>query len=190
MSRNPSQAHCFSKANKRDADSSYIHFYEHDYNFEQLWRSPYQQLPKIQAYGGALGPDPSVYREMPLSQQIQSVYKSRVLGYWLAKEGVNLIPNVRWGDERTFAFCFDGLPRDSVLAIGTHGCVKHLDDRRYFINGLLEMLERLRPKALVVYGSISEKLFPPIFVNGTDIIPFESDFSLSRKKEEVRYGWR
>lgn len=31
-----------------------------------------------------------------------------------AKNGVDVIPNVRWGDERTFAFCFDGIPMEST----------------------------------------------------------------------------
>ena len=179
----PQDLTAFSKARARNADGSFIHCYEEDYKFERLWRNPNRYLPLVRAYGGAIAPDFSVYREMPLAHQMYNIFRSRALGYWWARTGVAVIPSVRWGDERTYRFCFDGLPTDSVLACGTHGCVKHVDDRRYFFDRFMAMLERLSPSAVIVYGSASAKIFPPVFVCDVRIIRFESDFSRSRQKE-------
>lgn len=182
----PTRLTAFSEARTKSADESFIHCYEDDYRFERLWREPSRYLPLIRAYGGAIAPDFSVYREMPLPQQMYNVFRSRVIGYWWSRSGVTVVPNVRWGDERTYKFCFDGLPTDSVLAFGTHGCVKHVDDRRHVLDGFLVMLERLAPKAVIVYGSASEKIFPPMFARDVEIIRFESGYSRSHlRKTEV-----
>jgi len=180
----PQRLTAFTDAKIKKADSAFIHFYEDDYKFECIWRTPNRYLPLLQAYGGAIAPDFSVYREMPLPQQVYNIYKSRAVSYWLTRNGVSVIPNVRWGDQRTY-FCFDGLQKNSVLAVGTYGCVKHLDDRRCFTDGFMVMFDRLQPKAIVVYGSTSDKIFLPLFTCNAEIVHFDSDFSLSHKKVVV-----
>jgi len=181
----PTRLIAFTDASIKKADDAYVHFYEDDYKFERIWRNPKRYLPLIQAYGGAIAPDFSVYREMPLLLQMYNIFRSRSIGYWWARNGINVIPNVRWGNERTYSLCFDGLPKNSIVAIGTHGCVRRIDDRRYFNNSFMEMLDRINPKTVIVYGSASEKLFPPLFVCNIEIICFESEFSRSRKRKAV-----
>ncbi|MDR2733519.1 MAG: DUF4417 domain-containing protein [Spirochaetota bacterium] len=181
----PEKLTVFTNAQTKLADGSFIHFYEDDYLFERIWRIPKRYLSLIKAYGGAIAPDFSIYREMPLAQQMHNIFRSRTLGYWWSQNGVKVIPNVRWGDERTYKFCFDGLPKNSVVAIGTHGCVKHTDDRRYFFNGFIEMLDRITPKKIIVYGSASDRIFSPLFSCNTEIIHFESDFSRVHKRKDI-----
>jgi hypothetical protein len=181
----PQKLTAFSKAKIETADASFLHFFEDDYKFERIWRDPHRYLSRIQAYGGVISPDFSVYREMPLLQQMYNIFRSRVIGQWLSRNGVIVVPNIRWGDERTYDCCFDGLPKNSVLAIGTHGCAKHIDDRRCLFDGLMIMRERLQPKAIVVYGSSSERILPPLFMSGIELISFKSDYSLSRQREAV-----
>jgi hypothetical protein len=160
----PENLTSFTDAKIERANESYIHFFKDDYKSERVWRTPKHYLPLIKAYGGAIAPDFSVYREMPLAQQMYNVFRSRAIGYWWTQNGIKITPNVRWGDKRTYDFCFDGLPKHSVVAIGTHGCVKHIEDRRYFNDGFLVMLDRIKPTTVIVYGSASNRIFPPIFV--------------------------
>lgn len=54
-------------------------------------------------------PDFSLYREMPLAMQIWNTYWNRTIAYWLQSNGVDIVPNVRWGDERTYRLAFEGL---------------------------------------------------------------------------------
>jgi hypothetical protein len=175
----------FPEAISKKADDSFIHFFMDDYKFERIWRMPRRYLSIIKKYGGAIAPDFSVFREMPLIQQAGNIFKGRVLGQWWAKNGVPVIPVARWGDERSLRFCFDGLPKKSVIAIGTHGCTKRKDDRRYFHDGFYALLDRLEPKTIVVYGSASDRLIPPLFTSNVNIVQFESKFSLSRIREAV-----
>ena len=52
----------------------------------------------------------------------------RAFGYWYSTFGGAVINNVRWGEEDTISWCFDGIPRNSVIAIGTIGSVlRHVE---------------------------------------------------------------
>jgi len=177
----------YSETKSKRLLESHIHFFESDYEFECVWRTPQKCLPRIKTYAGAIAPDFSLFREMPLAEQIHSTFRSRALTYWWSKEGINVIPNVGWGDSRTYEFCFDGLPQNSVLAVGTNGSVKRKHDRQFFCEGFMVMLERLTPNTVIVYGPYNEKLFPPLFMHvyNVQIVAFKSDFIRSRLREVV-----
>ena len=81
-----------------------------------------------------------------------------MIGNYLQRQGRNIIPNIRFADDRTFDFCFDGLPRNSVLALGSLGCVKNKISRRIFEEGLLETISRLEPEILVLYGPLTKEI--------------------------------
>jgi hypothetical protein len=175
----------FSDASTKKANDTFLHFYEDDYRFERIWRNPKRYLPRVQAYGGAIAPDFSIYREMPRAVQIYNIFRNRAVGYWWSRNGVKVIPNVSWGDEQSYEFCFDGIPQNSLVAIGTHGWVKRVSDRRYFIEGFLKMRDILNPTRIIVYGSASDRIIPPLFAYGVEIIRFESKFSLAHTKKVV-----
>ena len=139
-------------------------------------------LEKIKRFKGVISPDFSIYRNMPLGMQIWNTYRNRALAAWLQSEGIELIPNVRWNDERTYLFCFDGVEKEKTVAIGTHGCIKKKDDKEYFKKGLAQMVKMLSPQNIIVYGAAPDAIFKPYKDMGINIIPFESDFSKSRKQ--------
>ena len=105
-----------------------------------------------------------------------------IIIYSKRKEGIEVIPNVRWNDERTYLFCFDGVEKNKTVAIGTHGCIKKKDDKEYFKKGLAQMVNRLSPQNIIVYGAAPDTIFKLYKDMGINIIPFESDFSKSRKQ--------
>ena len=82
-----------------------------------------------------------------------NTYRNRALAYWLQSNGVNIIPNVRWGDKRTFEFAFEGLPIGGTFAVGTNGCVQSKEDRYHFKKGLSKMLELLKSDTIVNYSA-------------------------------------
>ena len=160
----------------------WIIFYEHDKKFERIWKNPEKYLEKIKKFKGIISPDFSIYRNMPLSMQIWNNYRNRALAAWLQSEDVQIIPNVRWNDERSYLFCFDGVEKEKTVAIGTHGCIKKKDDKEYFIKGLSEMVKRLSPKNIIVYGAAPDSIFKSYKDMGISIVPFESNFSITRKR--------
>ncbi len=180
----PEKVVTFSKAmsEKWEDFDCWVVFYEHDIKFERLWNNPKQYLNKLKKFKGIISPDFSLYRNMPLVMQVWNTYRGRALAFWFQKNGIEVIPNVRFGDERTFSFCFDGVEENKTVAIGTHGCIKRKEDKTFFKIGLARMVQRLSPKTIIVYGRAPDSIFKPYKDKGINIIAFESEFSKSRKQ--------
>lgn len=61
-------------------------------------------------------------------------------------------PVVSWSTPESYSFCFEGLPQKSVLALGTNGCISGEINKYYFRKGYYEMLSRLNPTKVIIYG--------------------------------------
>lgn len=129
-----------------------IHFYIDDYQFERIWNSPSEYISLLEEYECVLTPDFSLYREMPVAMMIWNVYRSRLIGQIFQRSGITVIPTVSWCQKETFAFCFDGLPKKSVLSISTIGVKRDPEAFQIWKDGVDEMIRRLDPKALLIYG--------------------------------------
>ena len=172
----------FSKAVSGHDFDAWVHFFEDDSAFERLWNNPNRYLPILQRYRGVIMPDFSLYRDMPLVQQQWNVYRSRAIGHWLYKNGVPVIPNIRFGDERTYELCCCGVPRGGTIAVGSHGCIKITRERECFQRGLAYVVERLQPQTIIVYGTAPDAVFGRYRKAGIRIIQFESDYSVAHSK--------
>ena len=132
-----------------------------------------------QSYEGAIAPDFSIPIQLPLYVQLQSVADSRAIGSWLQRCGVDVIPNIRWGEEATYAFCFDGVEPGGAVAVGTLGCVRDRELREVFRRGVPEMVRRLVPKCVVVYGPLRDDLLAPIYEAGIEVLHFKSQTTIA-----------
>ena len=138
-------------------------------------------MPILRKYKGVITPDFSLYRDMPLVMQQWNTYRSRAIGHWLQDNGIPTIANVRWGDERTYDLCCAGVTENSTIAIGSHGCIKLLQERPYFINGLDNAVRKLRPKFIIVYGTAPDYIFDKYRKQGIEILQFDMCFSVCRR---------
>ena len=181
----PNRLIVFSKAVSSKNYDYWVHFYEDDYLFERLWRNPKKYLELFKKYNGVILPDFSLYRDMPFVMQLWNIYRSRAIGSWLQRNGVRIIPNVRYGDRRTYKYTCDGLSSNCVIAIGSHGTIKLLEDRKIFAEGLDYVVKRLKPVAIVIYGSAPAYIFNKYRAMGISIHQFDSDISTSMKKEVI-----
>ncbi len=179
----PNNLILFSKAISSKAFDNWVCFYEDDANFERLWNNPQKYLPILKRFAGVISPDFSLYRDMPLVMQEWNVYRSRAIAHWLQENGVLVIPNIRWGDERTYEVCCCGVQQGGTIAIGSHGCIKLLQEREPFKNGLDHVIRRLRPDVVVVYGKAPDNIFDKYRQSGIVIRQFESDFGVAHRKE-------
>ena len=103
---------------------------------------------------------------MPLAAQIVNVYRNHAVGYYMQSKGIYTIPNVRWGDERSYTtdylpepLAFLGVEKHSIVSIGSYGVVKTSDEKRHFRAGLEAMLSWLEPEVVLVYGSTPDEVF-------------------------------
>ena len=166
----PEQAIPFEKAYKATDCSQWVHFYTHDRNFECVWNNAKRYLPMFGRFAGVITPDFSLYREMPLAMQLWNIYRNRAISFWLQREGIPIVHNVRWGYERTYAFAFEGLPKGGTFAVSTNGSLRKKVDREYFTTGLARMVEVLQPETIVNYSGTPDEIFGPYREQGLEII--------------------
>ncbi|MBQ1652147.1 DUF4417 domain-containing protein [Fibrobacter succinogenes] len=138
-----------------------VHFFVDDKRFEVVYSQPERNLEKLKQYKVLLTPDFSLYAEMQPWRRIESTGKSRWCGaYWQSK-GLTVIPTISWSTPESFDYAFDGIEKNSFVAIGTLGC-KHA--KRGFLKGFDAMCERLSPQCIICFGTpFSEMEKEPIF---------------------------
>lgn len=179
----PNELLNFSKANTSKNKNCWIHFYEDDSRFERIWNNPKKYLPILKNYKGVISPDFSLYRDMPLVMQAWNTYRNRAIGTWLQNQGIKVIPNIRFSDERSYDFCCLGVEIGSVIAIGSYGTLKNINDRKIFVKGLDYVIKTVEPSAIIIYGSNPNSIFKQYMDKGIKIINFKSDYALSRRKK-------
>jgi len=96
-----------------------------------------------------LTPDYSTYADMNYWRQIESIAHSRWIGAYWQDEGQLVIPTISWSTPDSFEFCFDGVEKHSVVAVGMIGCKR---SKREFLQGYNEMMFRIEPDAIICFG--------------------------------------
>jgi hypothetical protein len=152
-------------------NGGYVHFFIDDYQFERVWRNPERYLAFLSRYKGIVAPDFSLFIDMPLAMQIWNVYRNRVIAAYYAQSGIDVIPSVGWSDERSYSFCFEGLPKGGSIAISTNGCLSSKESVYYFTEGFNKMLEVLKPTTILSYGRSVKQVYDTC---KTRIVQFDS----------------
>lgn len=175
----------FSKCLKSKDFDAWIVFYEDDSQFERIWRCPKKYIKVFKRFKGIVAPDFSLYGDMPLSEQIYNVYRSRLLAHYYQRNGIEVIVNARWGIDITFGFCFDGLYDGDIVFIGSLGSLKEKENRAQFKKGLNELVNRIHPKIICVYGFVPDDVFALLKMQDIEVVGYDSEFTLTHKKELV-----
>lgn len=169
------------KKNKHTPNFKYpafVCFYTDDYLFDGrlgIWVMPYRAKKILEHFEGVITPDFSTFQDFPIAIQIYATYRMRAFGYWLGKSGISVINNVRGGLPKTYDFCFEGIPKNSIVAIGTvGGNPRKLADRERFNEWIFIMIERLNPHTIIVYGSSNYPCFDKIKQMGIRVVTFKS----------------
>ena len=157
----PLEAECLpfnvfmSKDNKQDCG---VHFFIDDYYFERIWNNVDAYLPALKKAKFVLGPDFSVYADMPVAVQIFNTYRNRAITAYLQERGVKIIPVASWSDIDSFEWCFDALPKNSLIAIGTGGALQNRESKEQFLNGYAQMLNVLSPHKVIIVGRVPSEI--------------------------------
>lgn len=133
-----------------------VHFFKEDACFEYLFGKPgstpeERAIARLSQYAAVCSPDFSLYPEMPLSEQKHQVFKNRwCAARWQKDFDLNVVPTVSWADERSFEFCFEGLPTHATVVVSTVGSHQYPQE---FLRGYDRMLEILEPNLIFCYGT-------------------------------------
>lgn len=155
-------------------ENAFVNWYLDDYKFDGvhgIWHDYNPALEVLRHFSGAITPDFSTYQDFPESIKLYATYRMRAYGYWLSRRGIKVINNVRWGTEETFRYCFEGIPTNSIVSIGTvGGGPRKLINRERFETGLFKMVEVLQPHTILIYGSAKGACFDKLREQGILIV--------------------
>ncbi|MEE8704883.1 MAG: DUF4417 domain-containing protein, partial [Olsenella sp.] len=141
--------------------------YEDDYQFERLWNNPLRYLSRLRLFAGVIEPDFSTCRDFPVALKAYNTYRNQALGYFLQRNGILCVPNVRC--EPGLPWMLDGTPRRSAIAIGARAAVKKPSDRKALVSAVRYAVESLVPTEIIWYGSISYGIGDWLFSLGVPV---------------------
>lgn len=173
--------------------NAFVHFYIDDQKFDGgrdgIWNNPYKALNIIRHFAGAITPDFSTNADFPDAIKRFNTFRMRTFGHWLVSNNITVINNVRWGTIETWNYCFDGVPLNSIISIGTVASGLHkLENRPLFEDGLCKLVEKIHPPIIIVYGSAKYSVFDKLRQNKIKIISFPSKTSLAfSKRKEIHH---
>lgn len=130
-----------------------VHFFIDDYQFSRIWRNPKRYLDILAKFDCIFTPDFSLYMDMPLAMKIWNAYRSRLIGQMAQDHGIQVIPTLVWAGDDTLDFVFDGLPKNSTVAVSTVGVMRDEEAIKIWRKGMDEAIKQLRPKTVLLYGS-------------------------------------
>ena len=153
--------------NKRQGDSlKTVHFFLDDYKFEPLWSDPRKFIDLLRFYNGMISPTYSVWSNQPYALNLYNIYRSRWITRFYQEQGINVLVDVRWAGADTYDICFSGIAKHSSVIINTVG-TRLLSNREMFREGFTEMLNRIEPSKLFIYGEYLPLKFEDYFENVT-----------------------
>ena len=112
-----------------------VHFFEDDIRIEPFWNNPRKYLPKLSKFDSVIGPDYSVCYDFPVPLKEWNAYRNQALSYWLQRNGLLVIPNVRCDPGKPDTY-LAGIPKHSSIAIGARACIKRRRDRDLFVKSV------------------------------------------------------
>lgn len=134
-----------------------VHFFVDDYQFNRLWTNPDAYLEKLRRFQYVFTPDFSPYADFPKAVQVFNHFRKHWIGAYLQENGVRVIPTVTWSYPPSYDFCFDGEPKNAVVAISSVGCMKSKRNKQMLIDGYNEMVKRLEPSCIIFYGNVPDE---------------------------------
>ena len=125
--------------------------FAYDYRIEKFWKNPQKYIPLLQSACAVATPDFSLNPLMDFAEYLHNVYKNRWLGCLWQDYGILTIPTVGWTTAEWDYLSFSGVEKGSVVVISTLGSKS---DKKFFMRGYNEMLRRIEPPLIIVYGDM------------------------------------
>lgn len=186
----PQRLRPFSKRNLNPDYKDTIMFYEHDLRFRDIITETKKHLSELKKYSSIISPDASLYYDMPLVLQMANIYINRQIGHFFQAHGFYVIPNVRWGDERTYKriipselpAAFLGLEKKGIYSIGTYGCCQSREEKSHLREGLRSFILEIEPEIILVYGPMPDSIFGDFKNCGIQFYQYDNWIKLQHEK--------
>ena len=138
-----------------------VNFYIDDTKFTRFWNNPDKYLEHLKCFHSVTMPDFSIStgeRGMPMPLNIYNKYRNHALAWYLYLNDITVVPSVPIADKDSYDWCFDGLPKSSVLSVCTNGRVRAKASRIEFCDGFKVMCDKLEPIKVIIVGRLPDEL--------------------------------
>ena len=120
---------------------------------------PDAYLDRLRRFQAVCSPDFSTYTDFPRAVQIYNHYRKHWLGAYWQDHGITVIPTISWSDYSSFDWCFDGEPVGGMVAVSSVGTQNNPVTQELFITGYREMMDRLEPSTVIMYGNVPDDCY-------------------------------
>lgn len=132
--------------------SQYIaHFYIDDFQFLRFWRQPLRYVKHLQQYHAVIGPDFSLYSNMPDPVLRYNLYRNALLTLIWQRHNIDVIPNVTWPVGRYKKIYVEPYIKAQTICISDIGLNK--DEKAMFENELSILLNNYNFNTVIIYGT-------------------------------------
>lgn len=166
-----------------DLSDTFICTFSPDRTFKRILLNPRKYVKFFKRTAGIIGFDFSIHGDMPMIKQKGQINDNLSLTYYYGKLGIPIIPNIRCGSDELLPEFLQAIPKESMVAIGTHGFIKHNYEKYEWRNFLDQVLPILKPSKLIVYGTLNGPLFDDI-KDSIPVLEYEP-WSTTRRKEAL-----
>ena len=148
----------YSERKKYDGHNQALHFFLDDFRFRNaVWCNLEYTTYSIKNFDYCFTPDLSLWRDLKTDfYNRENIFRTRFVGAYWQLCGFNVIPTASWGGLSSFAYCFEGLPSHSVIAVSGMGNRQNPDAFNRWCYGLRRLEEEKSPSLIMVYGEVVE----------------------------------
>lgn len=165
-----------------DLSETYICFFSPDESFERVRRHPKRYLNFFKRTAGIIGFDYSIHTDMQIIKQKSQINDNLSLTYYYGKNGIPVIPNIRCGIDELLPEFVSAIPKNTSIAIGTHGFIKEKREKYEWFCFIEKILDEVKPSNIIVYGNLSSRIFDEL-KERCNFIFFDSWIDKRRKGE-------
>ena len=142
----------------KDMDGKGVHFFLDDYQFERVWNMPEVSAQRLIGASVVCSPDFSMFTDFAPALQIYNHYRKHWVARYWQTFGIRVIPTICWSDEKSFEWCFEGEPHNSIVIVSTVGTQNDKVASKLFMKGYEAMHKALSPSKVLVYGNIPKEI--------------------------------
>lgn len=165
-----------------DLSNTFICFFSPDESFERVRRNPKRYIPFFKRTAGIIGFDYSIHSDMQVVKQKSQINDNLSLTYFLGINGIPVIPNIRCGIDELLPEFLDAIPKNSIIALGTHGFIKEKREQYEWYCFIETIVDVLNPNTIVVYGILPKKIMND-FAEKCNFVFYDSWIDKRRKGE-------
>lgn len=129
---------------------------DYDYILDELCETPKSYLSTLSKYHSIVEPDLSAKIGTPYAVIIGNMFRSHSTSLCFQNNGIPVIPMMKWAMPNSYDVCFSGYGKGGAVFVSTVGALQDCRSRMYFKHGFNEMLKRISPDCIILYGDIND----------------------------------